>query len=34
MYESLVPFRSDSYAWFQVTELGFDSFQMRARTRT
>jgi TRAP-type mannitol/chloroaromatic compound transport system substrate-binding protein len=34
MYESLVPFRSESYAWFQVTELGFDSFQMRARTRT
>jgi len=34
MYESLVPFRSDSYAWFQIAELGFDSFQMRMRTRT
>jgi TRAP-type mannitol/chloroaromatic compound transport system substrate-binding protein len=34
MYDSLVAFRSDSYAWFQVAELGFDSFQMRARTRT
>jgi len=34
MYDSLVPFRNDSYAWFQVTELGFDSFQMRQRTRT
>jgi TRAP-type mannitol/chloroaromatic compound transport system substrate-binding protein len=34
MHDSLVPFRSDSYAWFQVAELAFDSFQMRARTRT
>src|SRR5262249_9103757 len=34
LYDSLVPFRSESYAWFQVAELGFDSFQMRARTRT
>ena len=34
MYDSLVPFRNDSYAWFQVAELGFDSFQMRVRTRT
>jgi TRAP-type mannitol/chloroaromatic compound transport system substrate-binding protein len=34
LYDSLVPFRNDSYAWFQVAELGFDSFQMRARART
>jgi TRAP-type mannitol/chloroaromatic compound transport system substrate-binding protein len=34
LYDSLVPFRNDGYAWFQVAELGFDSFQMRARTRT
>jgi TRAP-type mannitol/chloroaromatic compound transport system substrate-binding protein len=34
MYDSLVPFRSDGYAWFQVAELAFDSFQMRMRTRT
>ena len=34
LYESLVPFRSNSYAWMQVTELAFDSFQMRMRTRT
>jgi hypothetical protein len=33
MYESLVPFRSDGYAWLQVAELGFDSFQIRMRTR-
>jgi TRAP-type mannitol/chloroaromatic compound transport system substrate-binding protein len=34
LYESLVPFRSDSYGWMQVAELGFDGFQMRVRTRT
>jgi TRAP-type mannitol/chloroaromatic compound transport system substrate-binding protein len=34
LYDSVVPFRNDSYAWFQVAELAFDSFQMRARTRT
>ena len=34
IYDSLVPFRNDSYAWFQVAELAFDSFMMRARTRT
>jgi TRAP-type mannitol/chloroaromatic compound transport system substrate-binding protein len=33
MYESLVPFRNDGYAWLQVAELGFDSFQIRMRTR-
>ena len=27
-------FRSDSYQWMQVAELGFDSFMMRMRTRT
>src|SRR5436190_3111307 len=34
MYESLVAFRNDSYAWNQVAELGYDSFMMRMRTRT
>jgi TRAP-type mannitol/chloroaromatic compound transport system substrate-binding protein len=34
LYDSVVPFRNDSYAWFQVAELAFDSFQMRARTRS
>ena len=34
LYESLVPYRNDAYAWLQVAELGFDSFQIRARTRT
>ena len=34
LYESLTAFRSDSLAWNQVAELGFDSFMMRQRTRT
>ena len=34
MLESLTSFRSDSYLWMQVAELGFDSFMMRMRTRT
>jgi TRAP-type mannitol/chloroaromatic compound transport system substrate-binding protein len=34
MYESLVPYRNDAYAWLQVAELGFDSFQIRMRTRS
>jgi TRAP-type mannitol/chloroaromatic compound transport system substrate-binding protein len=34
LYDSLVPFRSDSYLWMQVAELGFDNFMIRARTRT
>ena len=34
LYESLTAFRSDSYQWMQVAELGFDSFMMRMRSRT
>ncbi len=34
LYESLVPYRNDAYAWLQVAELGFDSFQIRMRTRS
>ena len=34
LHESLVPYRNDAYAWLQVAEFGFDSFQIRARTRT
>ena len=34
LYDSLVSFRNDSFAWQQVAELGFDSFMMRMRTRT
>jgi TRAP-type mannitol/chloroaromatic compound transport system substrate-binding protein len=34
LYESLVPYRSNSYAWMQVAELGFDNFMMRMRTRS
>ena len=29
LYDSVVPFRADSFAWLQVAELGFDSFMMR-----
>jgi TRAP-type mannitol/chloroaromatic compound transport system substrate-binding protein len=34
LYESLVPYRTSSYAWLQVAELGFDNFQIRVRTRS
>jgi TRAP-type mannitol/chloroaromatic compound transport system substrate-binding protein len=34
LYESLVPFRNDGYAWLQVAEIGFDSFQIRMRARS
>ena len=34
LYESLVPYRNDAYAWQQVAEIGFDSFQIRMRART
>ena len=30
----LVPYRNDAYAWLQVAEIGFDSFQIRMRART
>jgi TRAP-type mannitol/chloroaromatic compound transport system substrate-binding protein len=33
MLDSLTAFRSDSYLWFQVAELSYDSFMMRMRTR-
>jgi len=33
MYDTLVPFRSDSYLWMQVAEGGFDNFMIRMRTR-
>jgi TRAP-type mannitol/chloroaromatic compound transport system substrate-binding protein len=34
LYDSVLSFRSDSFAWLQVAELGFDSFMMRMRTRS
>jgi len=34
LYDSLVPFRNDSYLWQQVAELGFDNFMIRMRTRS
>jgi len=34
MLDSLTAFRSDSFQWMQVAELGFDSFMMRMRART
>jgi TRAP-type mannitol/chloroaromatic compound transport system substrate-binding protein len=33
MYDSLVPFRGDSYLWLQVAEGGFDSFMMQRLRR-
>jgi TRAP-type mannitol/chloroaromatic compound transport system substrate-binding protein len=34
VYDSIVAFRNDQYLWWQVAEYGFDSFMIRARTRT
>jgi TRAP-type mannitol/chloroaromatic compound transport system substrate-binding protein len=34
LHDSVATFRSDSYQWMQVAELGYDSFMMRQRTRT
>jgi TRAP-type mannitol/chloroaromatic compound transport system substrate-binding protein len=34
MYEAMAAFRNDQYTWWQVAEYGFDSFQIRSRTRT
>ena len=34
MLDSVVPYRSNAYAWLQVAEFGFDSFQVRMRART
>ena len=33
VYDSMVAFRGDQYLWWQVAELGFDSFMVRARSR-
>ena len=32
--DALVAFRGDQYLWWQIAEYGFDSFMIRARTRT
>jgi TRAP-type mannitol/chloroaromatic compound transport system substrate-binding protein len=29
VYESMTAFSNDSYQWFQVAELGYDSFMVR-----
>jgi TRAP-type mannitol/chloroaromatic compound transport system substrate-binding protein len=34
IYDSLVAFRSDSYQWWQVAEMSFDTFQVRMRSKT
>jgi TRAP-type mannitol/chloroaromatic compound transport system substrate-binding protein len=34
VYEAMVPFRNDQYLWWQVAEYGFDTFMIRARTRS
>ncbi|MBI2713737.1 MAG: TRAP transporter substrate-binding protein [Rhizobiales bacterium] len=33
VYDSMVAFRGDGYLWWQVAELGFDSFMVRMRSR-
>ncbi len=33
VYDSMVAFRGDEYLWWQVAELGFDSFMVRMRSR-
>ncbi|MBR2119030.1 MAG: TRAP transporter substrate-binding protein [Pseudomonadota bacterium] len=34
LYEAMAAFRNDQYTWWQVAEYGFDSFQIRSRTRS
>jgi TRAP-type mannitol/chloroaromatic compound transport system substrate-binding protein len=34
VYDACVAFRGDQYLWWQVAEYGFDTFMIRARTRT
>jgi TRAP-type mannitol/chloroaromatic compound transport system substrate-binding protein len=34
IYDHLTAFRADQYLWWQVAEYTFDTFQIRARTRT
>ena len=34
VYEPFVSFRNDQYLWWQVAEYGFDTFMIRARTRS
>jgi len=34
LYDSLVAFRSESYLWWQVAEMGFDGYQVRVRSRS
>jgi TRAP-type mannitol/chloroaromatic compound transport system substrate-binding protein len=34
VYEAFLAFRNDQYLWWQVAEYGFDSYMIRARSRT
>jgi TRAP-type mannitol/chloroaromatic compound transport system substrate-binding protein len=34
LYDSVVPFRSESSIWMQIAELSYDSFIIRMRART
>jgi len=34
VYDAFVSFRNDQYLWWQVAEYGFDTFMIRARTRS
>jgi len=34
VWDSILTFRNDAYLWWQVAEYGYDSYMIRARTRT
>jgi TRAP-type mannitol/chloroaromatic compound transport system substrate-binding protein len=34
IYDSIIAFRNEEYLWWQVAEYSYDSFMIRARTRT
>ena len=34
IYDNMVAFRSDEYLWWQVAEYAYDSYMIRARTRS
>jgi TRAP-type mannitol/chloroaromatic compound transport system substrate-binding protein len=34
VWDNIVAYRNDEYLWWQVAEYTYDSFMIRARTRT
>jgi TRAP-type mannitol/chloroaromatic compound transport system substrate-binding protein len=33
LWESTLAFRNDQYLWWQIAEYGFDTFQIRTRSK-